>query len=92
MARGQDGFDGAGSELLGRLHEEGVRPAEVVRRTVALQREREVAGADAHRGVQPVEQGGVGPRRQETGERRRDLGLAIAVGRENTAHCQDTRH
>ncbi len=46
----------------------------------------------AHRAVDPAQQGGVGAGRQEAGERLRDLGLEVAMGREHAAHCQNTCH
>lgn len=85
-------FEGPGTELQSRLDEEGVRRAEVVPRAVPLQRQREMSAVHPHRAVDAAQQGGVGARWQEAGQRLRDLGLGVVMRREHAAHCENTCH
>ena len=67
--------------------------AEVVERGVALERQGEVAGADAGVGVQPLQSRHLVPGHPDRGrERGRDVGLVVAVAGQGAADGGDAGH
>ena len=85
--------DGVRAELGRDADELVVGCPEVRELPVALQREREVSLAHTRVGVEPLEQGAVGPGRAEhVGEGGGDVGLGVAVVRQDAADGREVAH